>query len=471
MIYKDHSRRNNIRLAVLGLVLAVSLVIVIYINIQLGVEIVYTHFFYLPVILTGLWYYRKALFVAFFLGVIHIYAGYVTSGLLSFPTIIRAGMFMVVAFVVGHISEKKDRFYDELKRTTHLNHLVLQAVGEGIFSVDLTGKVTFANSAAIKMAGYGPEDITAGKVNLTGCLKQNGQKDFGEDCPVKRVLREGISCEEPGGVFMDRDGNIIQVEYSCTPLREYGLVTGAVVVIRDITERNRVDNEMARLDRLNLLGKMAGSLAHEIRNPMTTVRGFLQMFKANRENVKREHLDLMIEELDRANSIITEFLSLGKNHIMTPKVQNLNHIVEAVSHLINADAAKYSKQVKTELGDITQLLLIDREIRQLILNLVNNGLEVTPIGGEVTIKTYLEGEQVVLAVQDQGGEIDPEVLKWLGTPFFTTKENGTGLGLVVCYSIAARHKAEISIETGSCGTTFYVKFQNSGDLKNWQMFH
>jgi signal transduction histidine kinase len=111
-----------------------------------------------------------------------------------------------------------------------------------------------------------------------------------------------------------------------------------------------------------------------------------------------------------------------------------------------------------EIGDIPDILLDEKEIRQLILNLVRNGLEAMLAGGRITIKTFKEGESVVLAVQDEGKEIERNVLEKMGTPFYTTKDSGTGLGLAVCYSIAARHNAAIRVETGLSGTTFFVVF-------------
>jgi signal transduction histidine kinase len=97
-------------------------------------------------------------------------------------------------------------------------------------------------------------------------------------------------------------------------------------------------------------------------------------------------------------------------------------------------------------------------MRQMILNLVRNGLEAMPPGGNLVVKTFTDGDEVIMAVQDQGKGIEPGVLEKIGTPFFTTKENGTGLGLAVCYSIAARHNARIEIETDPEGTTFFVRF-------------
>ncbi|HCF70711.1 MAG TPA: PAS domain-containing sensor histidine kinase [Syntrophomonas sp.] len=228
----------------------------------------------------------------------------------------------------------------------------------------------------------------------------------------------------------------------------------------DITEQKQMQEEMARLDRLNLVGEIAASIGHEIRNPMTTVRGFLQLL-GNEAIYKedRPYFELMIEELDRANAIITEFLSLAKNKTVDSKLHNLNSILENVYPLLQADALGQDKRVKLELARIPNVMVDEKEIRQLLLNLVRNGMDAMDAGGTITIKTYVEDDQVVLSIHDRGSGIPSEVLQHLGTPFFTTKEDGTGLGLSVCYSIAARHNASINIETGDTGTTFYIGFQ------------
>ena len=160
---------------------------------------------------------------------------------------------------------------------------------------------------------------------------------------------------------------------------------------------------------------------------MTTVRGFLQLLGSKKDCTQyREYYDLMIDELDRANSIISEFLSLAKNRTVSKKVLSLNSIVEVLFPLIQADAMRTDKFIQIEIEDIPKLLLDEKEIRQLILNLVRNGLEAMLPGGRITIKTFKDGQNVVLAVQDEGNGIERDVLEKLGTPFYTTKDSGTG---------------------------------------------
>jgi PAS domain S-box-containing protein len=231
-------------------------------------------------------------------------------------------------------------------------------------------------------------------------------------------------------------------------------------IFNDITEHKHMSNQIARLAQLNLVGEIAASIGHEIRNPMTSVRGFLQMFMSEELLIPyHDYFSLMIEELDRANQIISEFLSLAKNKTITLETRNLKQIIETLSPLIAADAIKQDKYLVLDLKDIPDLLLDEKEIRQLILNLVINGLEAMPAGKTITIKTYANSNCVFLKVADQGSGINPEIIDKIDRPFFTTKENGTGLGLPVCHSIAMRHNATIDVKTNSEGTSFIVSFK------------
>jgi len=256
------------------------------------------------------------------------------------------------------------------------------------------------------------------------------------------------------------DGQEVWLEHQAVPVHDArGRVLALEGILRDITTRRLFEQEMSRLDRLNLVGQMAASIAHEIRNPMTTVRGFLQLLAENPQpECHSTYYELMIEELDRANCILTEFLSLTRNRHIDLQPHDLNKIISSLAPLLLADAKIGDKTIELDLGEIPPAALDEEEIRQLLVNLVRNGLEAMAAGGQLTIRTECQQEQLVLTVQDQGPGIPPELLPKIGTPFFTTKAGGTGLGLAVCYSIAARHNALIEVSSDSAGTAFLVRF-------------
>lgn len=274
----------------------------------------------------------------------------------------------------------------------------------------------------------------------------------------KQMIKDHGLIKDHEFHFVTRSGDI-RVGLLSGQYIHIGEDTFILSSISDITERRRIDREMERLDRLNLIGEMAASIGHEIRNPMTTVRGLLQMLSSNPLYYRDQDLfDLMIEEMDRANSIISEFLSLAKNKHVELLPSNLSSIVKSVIPLIKANAMTQDICVDFQPEPVPDLLLDTKEIRQLIFNLTQNGLEAMQPGSTLTLRTYEDDGQVVLLVKDEGPGIDISILDKLGIPFVTTKENGTGLGLSVCYRIAARHNAAIEVDTGPQGTAFYVGF-------------
>lgn len=257
-----------------------------------------------------------------------------------------------------------------------------------------------------------------------------------------------------------RDKTISWVEQNVVRrFDQLGNIVSLEGIIRDVTSRKKLEQSVSRLDRMNMIGEMAANVAHEIRNPLTTVRGYLQMMLTKGDFVLyKERFELMIDELDRTNSIIREYLSLAQNKLVELQKKDLNSVINSLLPLLEADAIARSIGITRELGDIPFLYLDENEIRQLLLNLVRNGLEAMPQGGILHISTCQDNNEVVLAIRDQGCGIPTHILENLGTPFQTTKENGTGLGLPICYRIASRHDATINVETSQKGTTFLVHF-------------
>ncbi len=220
------------------------------------------------------------------------------------------------------------------------------------------------------------------------------------------------------------------------------------------------EHEYSYIENLKTTSELAASVGHEIRNPMTSIRGFLQMMQKKAEyNNHKTFFDLMIEELDRANTIITEYLLLARSKPTKPNLENLNELIRRIMPLLKTSVTIVNQDIVTDLAEIPNFLMNGKEIRQLILNLVRNGLEAMPKGGTLKISTQLEQENtVLLTISDQGTGIPPNLIRKIGTPFFTTKENGTGLGLAICYNIALKHKATIDINSSENGTTFYIRF-------------
>jgi hypothetical protein len=326
---------------------------------------------------------------------------------------------------------------------------IMEGISDGFYAIDRKWQFTFANSEIEKLISLDKNEILGKYLweifpQIIGSLTYEKLQEA-----MSLSLYESIHWEAEGIVIPDR-----YYEYHAYPFEE-----GLTVLFRDITILKRQQLEFARLERLNLIGQLAAGISHEIRNPLTTVKGFLQMFGSkSKYEQDKEYMDLMVSEIDRANEIITDFLSLAKANLDNIKSKNINEVINKVFPMLQADAYNNNKEVIFDLDILPNIMINENEIKQLILNLVRNGLDVTPENGSVIISTYLEEDKVVLAIKDHGTGIPLDLQEKIGTPFFTTKESGTGLGLAISIGIAQRHKAIFEFKTGNNGTIFYTIF-------------
>lgn len=365
----------------------------------------------------------------------------------------------VGASVVAHNITEHKKMEELLKNNERFMANIFESIQDRLFVID--------NEFNIMRVNKKVEQIYSHSMPLIGkkCYFVYHQKnEFCDGCPAVYTLKDGKPAHAVITTKDSKENILGWLEHYCYPFEDEqtGEIKGVIVYARDITEKVKAEKEIIRLDRLYLVGEMAASIGHEIRNPMTAVRGLLQFIKGKEKcPAYNEYFSVMIDELDRANSIITEFLSLARNKPVELKNQNINSIINSISPLITVNAANSNVDLECQFGDVPDLLLDEKDFRQLIHNLVKNGIDAMSHGGKLIVKTFSDGSDVVLAIQDQGRGIEPGLFDRIGTPFFTTKEYGTGLGLAVCYGIADRHNAAISFDTGPSGTTFYVRFRGA----------
>jgi two-component system, sporulation sensor kinase E len=342
------------------------------------------------------------------------------------------------------------RAYQEIRESHLLFHTVFSTSPCMLAIRSVEDTFLDVNDTWRELSGYSLEDMNemSGPYLDMKLLEQETTLIGGANAPLHRNTKIQ---------FQTKAGTVRFGLLSEQPLMLEG-VPKLLIVILDITEKEHWESQSARLERLHLIGEMAAAIAHEVRNPMTTVSGFLQLYKRQRKELTEESVNMMLEEINRANGIITEFLTLAKNKSSDLQPRSLNAIVQSIFPLIQAEAVMNSKQALAELTPTPDLRLDEKEIRQMILNMALNGLDSMEAGGTLRIETFIDGDSVSLSVADEGCGMSEEVVQKLGTPFYTTKDSGTGLGLAVCYSIAARHNASIRVETGSQGSKFIISF-------------
>ncbi|HLO10818.1 MAG TPA: ATP-binding protein [Pseudoneobacillus sp.] len=235
----------------------------------------------------------------------------------------------------------------------------------------------------------------------------------------------------------------------------------AIDEMGQIIEKTKLQKELQRAEKMNAIGQLAASVAHEIRNPMTVVKGFLQIFlgKQYMSEVEQSYIQLMIEELNRAEVIINDYLSLAKPDFdQETEIISATDLAIKVMDLMNS-YAMLSKNIELE-THLTQDVFIkgnNSELKQVLINILKNGIEAMKEGGKLSIRVTENNGYGVFEIRDTGIGMTEEELSRLGTAFYSLKEKGTGIGLMVCYQIIERMKGKIEVESAKgIGTVFKI---------------
>ncbi|AYA76733.1 two-component sensor histidine kinase [Bacillus sp. Y1] len=227
-----------------------------------------------------------------------------------------------------------------------------------------------------------------------------------------------------------------------------------------IIKETKLLKELQRAEKMNAIGQLAASVAHEIRNPMTVVKGFLQIFLAKDGLSEEEHMyvKLMLEEMNRAEKIINEYLSLAKPDLEFSEKVHAGELAHKVMDLMNSYALM-SKSIgmKTNVSGDVFIKGNVSELKQVLINILKNGIEAMKDGGTLSLSVREEGHFGIFEIFDTGIGMSEDELQRLGTAFYSLKEKGTGMGLMVCYQIIERMRGTIEVESQKgVGTTFRI---------------
>jgi two-component system, sporulation sensor kinase B len=288
---------------------------------------------------------------------------------------------------------------------------------------------------------------------------------------VKLQINDPSDLTQLGENFNHMTANLsILFERLSDTYREFGTtpanigrthkIEEAIDEMEKIIAKTKIQKELQRAEKMNAIGQLAASVAHEIRNPMTVVRGFLQIFLAkdhlNQEEL--EYIQLMIDELNRAEVIINDYLSLAKPDFDQIIKVNASELATNVMDLMNSFALMSNNiLLDKNMDDEVYVKGNESELKQVLINIVKNGIESMKSGGILTLKVRKSGNFGMFQISDTGIGMSHEELKRLGTAFYSLKEKGTGIGLMVCYQIVEKMKGTIDVESViGQGTTFKV---------------
>ena len=270
----------------------------------------------------------------------------------------------------------------------------------------------------------------------------------------KQIIAKEIDC------FLT-DGRMIPLEVIATVLEEEDGARGVVVLFRDITEIKQLKKEIAQSQRLASLGSLAAGVAHEIRNPLSSIKGFATYFKERyRDNPDdSQTADIMVQEVDRLNRVIGQLLDYARPMTMNRRETAIQTVIQHALRMIESQAREKGVVIQTELqADVVAVLIDPDRIKQVFLNLYLNAIGAMEGGGILSVALLsMTDRRIRIEVRDTGVGIDPKDLNRIFDPYFTTKSSGTGLGLAIVQKIIEAHRGEIQVaSTPGLGTTVSV---------------
>ncbi|MCS0652052.1 PAS domain-containing sensor histidine kinase [Cytobacillus firmus] len=233
----------------------------------------------------------------------------------------------------------------------------------------------------------------------------------------------------------------------------------SMTTFKDITEKLEMEEQLRKSDTLNVIGELAAGIAHEIRNPMTALKGFIQLLEGSVKEDHTMYFNVITTELSRIDSIINEFLILAKPQAVKFVEKDISQIMKETVDLLSAQAVLHNVQFRTYYEqNLPRVFCESNQMKKVFINIIKNAIEVMPKGGYITVSIQKESEQRVhISIGDEGTGIPAHKIKKLGEPFYTTKERGTGLGLMVTYKIIEEHKGTIEVESKlGEGTVFHI---------------
>ncbi|WP_062050520.1 ATP-binding protein [Bacillus sp. JCM 19034] len=336
-----------------------------------------------------------------------------------------------------------------------MHQLILDSINEGIFGFNPEGKIVFWNRASEKMLGCKQEEMI-GRGFKEVILKLKGEMDEATN-RFLQAINNGGTLQARDDQFYRKDGQRFDVEYTVNPIYEKAYYKGTVVIFKDVTELKKSQEFMQNSEKLSLVGQMAAGIAHEIRNPLTSLKGFLQLIQSG-ESAKKIYYTIMSEEFSRIEIILNELLLLAKPQVKHVENHNLNQILTQVKSILEPQCIIENVQIKTVLSNVPLYVKCDEnELKQVFINLIKNGIDAMPNGGVITLRTKLHAGEAIVEVVDQGVGISEDKLEKLGQPFYTTKEKGTGLGLMVTYGIIENLGGHVQVKSKLySGTTFQI---------------
>ncbi len=349
---------------------------------------------------------------------------------------------------MNEIVEGVNHLAFSLNEAKSLNEMILESTIDGIITVDIHGNIMTMNPAAQRITGCDADNVIEKPYRSI-----IDDKNF--ESPLLDTLESGASHVTTELDF-PVSGKVCHISSSSSHLRNSrGDITGAVVIFKDLTEKYEMQRIVEQAERMAAIGELMAGVAHEIRNPLTAIRGFVQVLQNDtRPDERKEFVSIVLKEVDAINKVIQQLLDFSRPPKRFPVRASLNQLMRETLVLVRSSKLAATIDFDLVVDETLRDISLDREmIKQVLLNLLINAVQSIERRGVVVITTRSssDGRYQEVEIRDTGCGIDEKIRDRIFSPFFTTKPAGTGLGLAIAQKIITSHHGKIRIENAPEG--------------------
>jgi two-component system sensor histidine kinase PilS (NtrC family) len=375
---------------------------------------------------------------------------------------VHAVAFFVTAILSGTLADRWRQSEEQLQRKTidydeleKMNRTILSHISSGLMLINPDGKIRSFNRAATVITGLSLEDV----------YDQDAAKMF----PGLHVgVPESTPLSRSEGYLDKSTGEKLILGYATTQAKGgMGETIGTLVTFQDLTQLKKIEEELKRTDRLAAVGRLAAGMAHEIRNPLASISGSVQLLM-EAKHAQPEDLKLMgivVKEADRLNGLLTDFLGFARPKKLLKEPVNVAAILNQLNDMLVVDPRFKNIDIVKNYSDEVIIVLDQSQILQALWDLAINAVEAMQGQGELTFSSATDPAPAII-VEDSGPGISAEVKERIFEPFFSTKERGTGLGLASVYSVLELHGGTVTVDQGASGGARFILSFAAGDIQN-----
>lgn len=358
--------------------------------------------------------------------------------------------------------KKLSKSEENYKKLLETNTYLFNNLNQVVYQTDHLGCFTVLNPAWEAITGYSPIE-SIGRSLLFYVYHEDQQW---MNTKAIETIKQTTPIVQEEVRLRKKDGGFVWIEVNSKfNFSEKGKLISTVGTLTDITDWKVSELELLQLnedlaihsDKLSVVANMSAAIAHEVRNPLTSISGFIQLLKEQR-NLKKEYIEVIFSEIERIELVLSEMLLLSKPQVVNLKRFDIIKTLDYVIALISTKANMNSIEIKMNKGDNPIWIYgEENQLKQVFINIIKNAIEAMQNGGKVHVSLVNDSQFLSIYFSDTGCGIPKDTLEKIGQPFYTTKEKGTGLGLTTCFKIIENHKGKIHISSKvGIGTTFEV---------------